>query len=162
MLVAFSEGSAWGWTSAQIISLIAISIISMAIFIRRELKVSSPALDIRLFKFTKYTVSIVAISIVTMGLYAGTLLTPLYLQNTQHLSTLDTGLILLPPSLVMALMMPIVGTLYSRIDKLQCDMCCWQGTGTCLHSKIDKLRSDVVVALADLSSLHAKVDLLTP
>lgn len=116
MLVAFSEGSAWGWTSPQIIILLAISIISMAIFIRRELKVSSPALDIRLFKYSKYTVSIIAISIVTMALYAGTLLTPLYLQNTQHISTLETGLILLPPSLVMALMMPIVGTLYSRID----------------------------------------------
>ena len=116
ILIAFSEGNVWGWASPKTISLIIVGIISLVIFVRRELNTSSPALNIRLFKFTKYTISIVAISIVTIALYAGTLLTPLYLQNTQHLSTLDTGLILLPPSLAMALMMPIVGTLYNRID----------------------------------------------
>lgn len=116
ILVAFSEGTVWGWMSYKTISLIIVGIISLIIFVRRELKTSSPALNIRLFKFTKYTFSIIAISIVTMALYAGTLLTPLYLQNSQHLSALDTGLILFPPSLAMALMMPMVGTLYNRID----------------------------------------------
>ena len=116
ILIAFSEGSIWGWISFKTISLFTIGIISLGIFISRELKVSSPALNIRVFKFTKYTISVIAISIVTIGLYAGTLLTPLFLQNSQHLSALDTGLILLPPSLAMALMMPIVGTLYNRID----------------------------------------------
>ncbi|MBN1037673.1 MFS transporter [Clostridium botulinum] len=116
ILIAFSEGTVWGWASIKTISLIIIGIISLAIFVHRELKIRYPALNIRVFKFRKYTISIIAISIVTMALYAGTLLTPLYLQNSQHLSTLDTGLILLPPSLTMALMMPIVGTLYNRID----------------------------------------------
>ena len=116
ILIAFSEGSLWGWISLKTISLIIIGGISLAIFISRELKISSPALNIRVFKFTKYTISIIAVSIVTIGLYAGTLLTPLFLQNSQHLSALDTGLILLPPSLAMAFMMPIVGTLYNRTD----------------------------------------------
>ena len=116
ILIAFSEGSIWGWSSYKTISLIIVGIVSLGLFIARELKVSSPALNIRVFKFTKYTISIIAVSIVTISLYAGTLLTPLFLQNTQHLSALDTGLILLPPSLAMALMMPIVGTLYNRID----------------------------------------------
>ncbi|AGX42772.1 MDR family MFS transporter [Clostridium saccharobutylicum] len=115
-LVAFSEGSVWGWSSFKTISLIIISIASLGIFIKRELKVNSPALNIRVFKFTKYSISIVAVSIVTIALYAGTLLTPLFLQNSQQLSTLETGIILLPPSLAMALMMPMVGTLYNRID----------------------------------------------
>jgi drug resistance transporter, EmrB/QacA subfamily len=116
ILIAFSEGSLWGWISFKTISLILIGVISLTIFVKRELKISSPALNIRVFKFTHYTVSIIAVSIVTMALYAGTLLTPLFLQNSQHLSTLDTGLILLPPSLAMAFMMPLVGTLYNRID----------------------------------------------
>ena len=116
ILIAFSEGSIWGWVSFKTISLILIGITSLIIFIKRELKTSSPALNIRVFKFTQYTISIISVSIVTMALYAGTLLTPLFLQNSQHLSTLDTGLILLPPSLAMALMMPIVGILYNRID----------------------------------------------
>ena len=116
ILIAFSEGSTWGWGSVKTISLIIIGIISLIVFIKRELRISSPALNVRVFKFTKYTISTIAVSIVTIGLYAGTLLTPLFLQNSQHLSALDTGLILLPPSLAMAFMMPIVGTLYNRVD----------------------------------------------
>lgn len=116
ILIAFSEVSVWGWGSLKIISLIFIGITSLIIFILWELKINSPALNIRVFKFTKYTISIIAVSIVTIGLYAGTLLTPLFLQNSQHLSALETGLILLPPSLAMAFMMPIIGTLYNRVD----------------------------------------------
>ncbi|MVX64470.1 MDR family MFS transporter [Clostridium chromiireducens] len=116
ILIAFSEGSIWGWISFKTISLILLGIASLTVFVFREIKISSPALNIRVFKFTKYTISVIAVSIVTIGLYAGTLLMPLFLQNSQHLSALDTGLILLPPSLAMALMMPIVGTLYNRID----------------------------------------------
>lgn len=116
ILIAFSEGALWGWISFKTISLILIGVISLTIFLKRELKISSPVLNIRVFKFTHYTVSIIAVSIVTMALYAGTLLTPLFLQNSQHLSTLDTGLILLTPSLAMAFIMPLVGTLYNRID----------------------------------------------
>jgi EmrB/QacA subfamily drug resistance transporter len=116
ILIAFSEGSIWGWISFKTISLIIVGIISLGLFISRELNVSSPALNIRVFKFTKYSISVIVVSIVTISLYAGTLLTPLFLQNIQHLSALDTGLILLLPSLAMALMMPIVGTLYTRID----------------------------------------------
>ena len=116
ILIAFSEGSIWGWISFKTISLILLGIISLTVFVLRETKTSSPALNIRVFKFTKYTISVIAVSIVTIGLYAGTLLMPLFLQNSQHLSALETGLILLPPSLAMALMMPIVGTLYNRID----------------------------------------------
>lgn len=116
ILIAFSEGSIWGWGSLKTISLILVGIISLVLFISRELKISSPALNIRVFKFTKYTLSVIVLSLVTISLYIGTLLTPLFLQNTQHLSALDTGIILLLPSLAMALMMPIVGTLYSRIE----------------------------------------------
>ncbi len=116
MLIAFSEGSVWGWISFKTISLVIVGIVSLVLFISRELKISAPALDIRVFKLKKYTISVILVSMVTISLYAGTLLTPLFLQSTQHLSALDTGLILLPPSLAMALMMPIVGILYNRID----------------------------------------------
>ncbi|WP_261828004.1 DHA2 family efflux MFS transporter permease subunit [Inconstantimicrobium mannanitabidum] len=116
LLIAFSEGSKWGWTSIMTLGLFVLGIISLILFIMTELKKKSPALDIRVFKYNKYTFSVIALSIVTISLYAGTLLTPLFLQNIQHLSALDSGLILLLPSLAMALMMPIVGTLYNKID----------------------------------------------
>jgi EmrB/QacA subfamily drug resistance transporter len=115
LLVAFSEGHAWGWSSVRVISLFAIGGIVLALFIWRELTVETPLLNIRVFQNGRYTLTLIISSIITISLYSGTFLTPIFLQNIQHVSPLDTGLILLPASLAMALSMPIVGKLYSVI-----------------------------------------------
>lgn len=117
LLTAFSEVSHWGWTSYKTILLLVSGIVFLGIFIVRELTAKNPVLNLGIFKFKGFTISVIIRSIVTMGLYAGSLLTPLFLQNAQHVSALDTGLILLPSSLAMALCTIIVGKLYNRIDQ---------------------------------------------
>lgn len=116
LLIAFSEGSVLGWTSSIIIASLAIGIIALAAFVYRALSTTAPILDISVFKYKKYSFSVIVYAIVMMALYAGTLLTPLFLQNIQHLSALEAGIVLLPASLCMALAMPIVGKLYKRIN----------------------------------------------
>ncbi|MDF2986414.1 MAG: drug resistance transporter, EmrB/QacA subfamily [Eubacterium sp.] len=117
LLTAFSEVSHWGWTSYKTILLLISGIVFLGIFIFRELTVKNPILNLSIFRFKGFTISVIIRSIVTMGLYAGSLLTPLFLQNAQHVSALDAGLILLPSSLAMALCTIIVGKLYNRIDQ---------------------------------------------
>ncbi|WP_235550605.1 MDR family MFS transporter [Paenibacillus sp. Soil750] len=115
LLVGFSQGHAWGWSSGRVIGLFATGFLVLLLFIWRELKADSPLLNIRVLKNSRYTLSLIISSIVTISLYSGTFLTPIFLQNIQHVTPLDTGLILLPASLVMALCMPIVGKLYSSV-----------------------------------------------
>lgn len=105
-----------GWTSLPIIFSLAIGVILLGIFVYRSLSMDSSILDLCVFKYKKYSFSVVVYSIVMMSLYAGTLLTPIFLQNLQHMSALDSGIILLPASLCMALAMPIVGKLYNKIN----------------------------------------------
>lgn len=114
LLIAFSKGNAWGWDSSKTIGLIALGIIALIAFIWRELRAKVPLLNVRVFLNKRFSTSLVLTCIMTVTLYSGSYLTPLFLQNVMHASPLDTGLILLPSSLVMALMMPIVGRLYSR------------------------------------------------
>ncbi|WP_186429711.1 MDR family MFS transporter [Clostridium sp. BSD9I1] len=116
LLFAFSEGASLGWNSWIIISLIIIGFISIGLFIWRELSIDSPVLNLRVFKYPKYSLSIIVYCSIMIITYAGILLTPLLLQNIQHLSALDTGIVLLPASLIMALLMPIIGKLYKYID----------------------------------------------
>lgn len=116
LLIAFSEGENLGWTSGIIVSSIIIGVISLGLFVRRELSIESPVLDIRVFKYSKYSLSVIIYSFVMISLYAGTLLTPLFLQSVQRLSALDAGVILLPASLAMALAMPIIGRIYNKVD----------------------------------------------
>jgi MFS family permease len=115
LLIAFSVGHSWGWSSWRILSLFGFGVVVLILFIWRELKVETPLLNIRVFTNKRYSMTLVISSIITMSLYSGTFLTPIFLQNIQHVTPLDTGLILLPASLAMALCMPIVGKLYTII-----------------------------------------------
>lgn len=115
LIVAFSQGHQWGWTSWEIISLLVVGSIILGLFIWWELKHSSPLLNIRVFQNNRFTISIVISSILTISLYSGTYLMPLFLQNVQHASALDTGLILLPSSIAMVIAMIVAGKVYHRI-----------------------------------------------
>ncbi|CAM3093675.1 DHA2 family efflux MFS transporter permease subunit [Paenibacillus lupini] len=115
LLVALSEGRQWGWDSGKVIGLFVFGALMLVAFIWRELKAENPLLDLRVFKNYRFSITLVANTIITISLYSGTLLVPLFLQNVQAITAMDTGLILLPSSLVMALAMPIAGKLYPRI-----------------------------------------------
>ncbi len=58
--------------------------------------------------------SILISGLVMVGMLGGVFLTPLYLQNVQGLSAIDTGLLLMPQSIAMAAMMPISGRLFDK------------------------------------------------
>ncbi|UJF34186.1 DHA2 family efflux MFS transporter permease subunit [Paenibacillus hexagrammi] len=115
LLLALSKGQSEGWTSLYIISLLYIAFFSMCLLIWVELGKEQPLLDFSFFKNPTFTLSLIAGSLVMVGLYGGTFLTPLYLQNVQGQSPLQTGIIMLPQSLAMALMMPISGRLFDKI-----------------------------------------------
>ncbi|MNI19201.1 Multidrug export protein EmrB [compost metagenome] len=115
LLLALGQGHNWGWGSWKVISLLVGGSIMLILFIWRELTAQTPLLDLRVFKNGRFTLNAIIANVITISLYAGTFLTPVFLQRIQHVSAMDTGLILLPASLVMALSMPLVGKLYGLI-----------------------------------------------
>ncbi|MFD0672344.1 DHA2 family efflux MFS transporter permease subunit [Cohnella sp. GCM10027633] len=115
LLLALGQGHNWGWDTAKVIGLLAFGAVTLVLFVWRELTAESPLLNLRVFKNGRYTLNTVIANILTISLYAGTMFTPVFLQSVQGVSAMDTGLILLPASLAMALVMPIVGKLYGRV-----------------------------------------------
>lgn len=115
LLLALEEGSSWGWTSGPIVTLFAVSILSMALFVVIELEVDEPLLDVRVFLKWQYTNSLLLISILVAGLFAVVFYLPLFLQQAQGLGAFDAGLVLLPQALAMAVVMPVAGLLYDKI-----------------------------------------------
>lgn len=115
LLYALSSGSSDGWGSFKIVSLFFIAFWSLIFLIVVESGKDNAVIDISLFKNYKFTVSVIASSFVMMGMYGGTFLAPLFLQNIQSVSPVDTGIILLPQAVAMALMMPIAGKLLDKI-----------------------------------------------
>ncbi|SHK28569.1 drug resistance transporter, EmrB/QacA subfamily [Pseudonocardia thermophila] len=115
LLLALEEGSAWGWTSGPIVTLFAISILSLALFVVIELEVDEPLLDVRVFLTWQYTNSLLLIAIQVAGLFAVVFYVLLFLQQAQGLGAFEAGLMLLPQALAMAVVMPVAGLLYDRI-----------------------------------------------
>lgn len=115
LLIALSQGRDWGWTHAKTVSLFMLGTLSLIVFVVRELKTSAPLLDLRVLANGRYLVTLIISSIITISLYSGAFLVPVFLQKIQGVTPLETGLILLPASLAMALLMPLVGRMYGPL-----------------------------------------------
>jgi EmrB/QacA subfamily drug resistance transporter len=115
LLLALSEGETWHWSSYSTMGLIAIGILSLALFVVVELSVEQPMLDLRVFRSATYTISAILVAVLSIGLFAGLFYVPLFLQRGDNLGAFETGLLLLGPAVVTVIMMPISGWLYDRI-----------------------------------------------
>ena len=115
LLLALTEGQQWGWTSYSIMILLTVGVLGLALFVVIELEVDAPLLNVRVFTHWPFTNSLLLVSVLSIGLFAVLFYIPLLLQQARGLGAFDTGLLLLPQALVMAVIMPAAGLLYDRI-----------------------------------------------
>jgi predicted MFS family arabinose efflux permease len=114
LLLALTEGQSWGWTSYRILILLTAGVLLLALFVIVELEVDAPLLDVTVFRHWPFTNSLLLVSVLSVGLFAVLFYIPLFLQQGKGLGAFDTGLLLLPQALVMAVLMPSAGILYDR------------------------------------------------
>jgi DHA2 family lincomycin resistance protein-like MFS transporter len=109
-----------GTLSAGIFS--AVGSVFLALFIFRQIRLQAagyPLLDLRTFESHNFTVSVLLMASMMMALFGTIILLPIYLQNVLGLSTLQTGLLLLPGGLLMGLLGPHVGRLYDKVGPIR-------------------------------------------
>ena len=109
LLYGFSEAGNDGWTSLTVLLSLIIGVIFTALFVIREVRMKNPMLDMSALKYSGFTLTTIINVIVTMSLFGGMILLPIYLQNLRGFTPLDSGLLLLPGSLIMGFMGPIAG-----------------------------------------------------
>jgi EmrB/QacA subfamily drug resistance transporter len=114
LLFGFSAAGKQGWDSPQVYLTIALGVISLLTFILRQLKLDRPMLNFRIFKYPMFALSSVISMVVTMAMFSGMLLLPIYVQTLRGISPLDAGLMMLPGAILMALMSPITGILFDK------------------------------------------------
>ncbi|MEU4016438.1 DHA2 family efflux MFS transporter permease subunit [Microbacterium sp. NPDC028030] len=100
--------------TAGIIALV-VGAISLALFVWRQLvlqRVDDALLDLRVFRSINFTFAVVIMTILALSMFGTLTLLPQYLQNVAGLNPLESGLILLPGSVLMGLLGPVMGRLY--------------------------------------------------
>jgi MFS transporter, DHA2 family, lincomycin resistance protein len=111
-----------GTASAATIALtgwlpLGVGVVGIALFILRQLplqKRDGALLDLRTFKSSTFTLSIVMFVISMMAFFGTIIVLPIFLESVLHLRVLATGLLLLPGGLLMGLLAPFVGRFYDR------------------------------------------------
>ncbi|GAA6817656.1 MDR family MFS transporter [Helicobacter pylori] len=114
ILYGFSTVSQAGFTSWHVIVSIIVGVITLVIFIKRQLKLKEPMLEFRVFSYNIYTIGTVLGMFVFAVMIATNIILPLYMQNMLKLTPLQSGLVLLPGAVVMGLFNPITGYLFDK------------------------------------------------
>lgn len=114
LLLAFSEGGSWGWTSTPTLGLVLVSVLSLALFVLVELEVEHPLLNLNVFRSWPFVNSLLVMSVLMVGMFATLFYIPTFLQVVLGLPAMQAGLVLMPQALTMAVMAPLSGRLYDK------------------------------------------------
>jgi EmrB/QacA subfamily drug resistance transporter len=115
LLLGLSDAATDGWTSPTILLRFGVGIVALGLWIWVELTDEHPLPDLRLFAIPVYTFSTLITFVLTIGMFGGMLLLPLFLQNLRGLGAAETGLILISQVLPMMVAMPLIGRLVDKI-----------------------------------------------
>jgi EmrB/QacA subfamily drug resistance transporter len=109
------EANRHGWTSPLILSMFALTIVALALFVVLERRQRLPMLDLSLFRNTTFTGANLAISLVSLAMFGVFFYNSLFIQNVLGYSAIQTGAIFLPMTLLIVLIAPQAGRLTVRI-----------------------------------------------
>ncbi len=115
LLYGFSSAGSKGWDSFHVYGALIVGVIALVTFIYRQLHMERPMLNFKIYRYPMFALSSAISMVVTMAMFSGMLLLPIYVQTIRGISPLDAGLMLLPGAILMAVMSPINGKLFDKI-----------------------------------------------
>lgn len=117
MQYVLEEGARNDWFESRLITGCAIvALVTLVGFVLHELSTPSPVVDLSLFKNSVFSSGTLIGSVMFAMLMAMTFLLPLFMQEMLGFTATQSGLALMPRSLVMIVAMPVVGRLYNRVS----------------------------------------------
>ncbi|QHW34852.1 MFS transporter [Paenibacillus rhizovicinus] len=115
-IISLSEGSALGWGNWLVLLGFLLFVVLMPVFILIEKRVSSPLIDLSLFRNRQFTIANIATFINFFSVTALTLLIALYYQAAYQESATQAGLKILPVTLGMLIISPVAGALITKFE----------------------------------------------
>jgi DHA2 family multidrug resistance protein len=102
------------FNSGLIIALTVTAVFGILIFIWRELEYKYPIVELRVLKNGNLRIGVMLSFIMGFGLFGSTFIIPLYTQSLLGWTATQAGLLMLPSTLFVAVMMPVVAQLIQK------------------------------------------------
>ncbi len=117
-LLAFSwAGSRFDWASPQIIGIFTWSAVALAMFTYAELRTKEPLLPMGLFRNRIFAVSALVTFLTGIAMFGALSYIPLFVQGVIGSSATNSGLVLMPMMIAMAISSTITGQIMSRLGR---------------------------------------------
>ena len=132
LLVAISEGSNWGWTSAGVLGLLTVSAVMFAVWVGIEKRVPEPLVDLKTFARREMAATNLTTLVMGFSMFSTFILLPNFVQVPLGLppdiadeldygfgaSPVEVGLFIIPSSIAMMIAGPLAGALGQRYGRL--------------------------------------------
>jgi DHA2 family multidrug resistance protein len=115
-LLGMSKGGTEGWTSPYVITCGIFAALGLTGFLLVESLVKNRIIELSLLKVPVFAACVILTAVRSVALYGGTFLLPVFLQNFKNLDEVQSGLLMLPGSLLMGLLMPFAGRLGDKMS----------------------------------------------
>ena len=115
LLLALSRGPAVGWTSPLVLTLLGLSGLSFALFVKVEQRAHPPVVDLSLFRSPAFALANALNVLANGAMFAIWLLVPHYLVQVLRYPETTAGLVLVATPLATALVAPLAGVLADRL-----------------------------------------------
>jgi DHA2 family multidrug resistance protein len=117
MQYVLEEGNRNDWFESGEIKLVTlVAVVSLTFLVIRELSATVPAVDLSLFRDVVFFSGTMIGAVMFAMLMAVTFLLPIFMQELLGFTATQSGLALMPRSLTMLVVMPIVGRIYNIVS----------------------------------------------
>ena len=102
MIAGASFASELGWLSVQVLGCLIVDVIALIFYVRRQLKLEVPVLNMRVFRHRNFTLGAILVMVDFGIILSAMYLLPQYLQNGLLVAVALTGIIMLPGGVINA------------------------------------------------------------
>jgi len=121
LLIAISEGSAWGWADPRTLGLFTGAAVLLFAWIRNEQRAAEPLVDMGMMRIRGVWTVNAAAFLIGAGMFSSFVLIPQFTEMPAaagfgfHATVTQAGLFLLPSTVMMLIVSPIAGRLANRV-----------------------------------------------
>lgn len=115
LVISASLSSRDGWLSVPVLSALVVGVIVLGFYIHRQLHLTEPILNLRLFKIPAFRTGALLVMLDFGIILSAMYLLPNYLQNGLLIPVALTGMIMLPGGVINAITSALAGRLYDNI-----------------------------------------------
>lgn len=115
LTLGLSFGQEWGWTSAGLLTCLAVSVVGFIAAAVVEHRVRHPIIDLTLFQNRIFVSALLSLTLSMLALFAVSFMLPFYLEELRGFSIATSGFLLTPLPLMIVVVAPVSGWLADRI-----------------------------------------------